>query len=117
MKKFSDSVSEFYKKQKDFGYLQSIDLRREFNENGCSDYSLHIVLCDYPYYEGNEKLLLTFLGVKNFKIGDLDGLVRQFINITDISDHQMEGIKYKVREEENGSFSFYCKTFEYEILS
>ena len=73
MKKFSDKISEFYKKQKDFTYLQSFNLSRDINENGCSDYSLNIVLCDYPYYEGNQKLLLTFLGVRNFKIGDLDG--------------------------------------------
>lgn len=117
MKNFSDVISEFYKKQKDFGYLQSIELSRDFNENGCTEYSLSIVLCDYPYHEGNQKLLLTFLGVKNLKFGDLDGLVKHFINITDVSDHQMEGIKYKVREDENDLFSFYCKTFQYEILS
>ncbi len=116
MKKFSDLVSEFYQKQKDFGYLQSINLSRDFNENGCSDYSLNIVLCSYPSYEGNQKLLLSFLGVRDFKIGDLDGLVKNFINITDISDQQMEGIKYRVKEDENGLFSFYCKSFGYETL-
>ena len=46
-----------------------------------------------------------------------DGLVKHYINITDVSDHQMEGIRYKVKEEENEVFSFYCRTFEYEILS
>ena len=117
MKKFSDVITEFNKKQKDFAFLKSINLSRDFNENGCSDYTLNIVLCDYPYYEGNQKLLLSFLGVRNFKTCELDGLVRHFINITDVSDHQMEGIKYKVREDENDLFSFYCKTFEFEILS
>ena len=29
--------------------------------------------------------------------GDIDGLVRNYINITDVSDHQIEGIKYKKR--------------------
>jgi hypothetical protein len=117
MKKFSDVISEFNNIQKDFAFLQSINLSRDFNENGCSEYSLNIVLSDYPYYEGNQKLLLTFFGVRNFNTGDLDGLVRHFIHITDVLDHQMEGIKYKVREDENDVFSFYCNTFEYEILS
>lgn len=117
MKKLSDVVAEFYKKQKDFAYLQSINLCRDFYENGCSDYFLYISLCDYPYYKGNQKLLLTFLGVRNFEIVDIDGLVKHFINITDVSDRQMEGIKYKVKEDENGLYSFYCKSFEYEILN
>lgn len=117
MKKSSDAVSEFYEKQKDFAYLQSINLSRCIHENGCSDYSLNIVLCDYPYYEGYEKLLLTFLGVKNIKIGDLDGLVKHLIIISDVSDRQMEDINYRVVEEENDAFCFYCKTFKCEILS
>jgi len=117
MKKFSNMVSEFSKKQNIFDFLQSINLSRDFNENGLSDYSLNIVLCKYPYYEGNQKLLLTFLGVRDFKLNHLDGLVKHYINITDVSDHQMEGIRYKVKEEENEVFSFYCRTFEYEILS
>ena len=117
MKKSSDAVTEFYEKQKDFAYLQSINLSRRIHENGCSDYTLNIVLCDYPYYEGHEKLLLTFLGVKNIKMGDLDGLVKHLIIISDVSDRQMEDIKYRVVEEENDAFCFYCKTFKCEILS
>ena len=117
MKKFSDVITGFNKIQKDFVFLQSINLSRDFNENGCSDYSLNIVLCDYPYYEGNQKLRLTFLGVRKFKTGISDGLVRHFVSIIDVSNHQMEGIKYKVIEDENDLFSFYCKTFKYEILN
>jgi|GEM_PF-1725684 len=107
--------SDFYDKQKEFAYLQSFLLRRNLNEVFCSDYILSIVLCGQPHKETDEIMLLTFSGVKDIKIGDLGGLVRLFIHVLDIADAQMEGITYKVSEEENGLFSFYCKEVEYEI--
>jgi hypothetical protein len=116
MKKPDELISDFYCKQKKFGYLQSINLYRNIDEDGCSEYSLNIILCDYPYYEGDKKLLLTFLGVRSFKIGDLDGMFKLLVNITDISENQMEKINYKVKEEENEVFSFYCETFKFEII-
>jgi hypothetical protein len=109
-------ISNFYQKQKEFGYLQSINLYRNINEGGCSEYSLNISLCGYPFYEGNQKLLLTFLGVRNFKIGDLEGLFKLILNITNVSEHQMEGINYRVKEDENELFSFYCEIFEFQII-
>ena len=116
MKKSNDLIFEFYQKQKEFGYLQSINLSRNIIEDGCSEYALNIILCDYPFYEGNQKLLLTFLGVRDFKIGNLEGLLKLLISITNMSENQMEGINYRVKEDENELFSFYCKTFEFEII-
>lgn len=115
MKKSNGLFSEFYQRQKEFGYLESINLSRNIKEDGCSDYSLNIVLKGYPFYEGDQTLILTFWGVRNLKIGDLDGLLKLLFSITDISESQMEGIKYRVKEDENELFSFYCKTFEFEI--
>ncbi len=63
MKKFSNMVSEFSKKQNIFVFLQSINLSRDFNVKGLSDYSLNIVLCKYPYYEGNPTGILDSKGL------------------------------------------------------
>lgn len=107
-------IANFYNKQNSFGYLQSINLSRSIDDIGCSEYFVCIILCSYPFYEGDRKLSLKFSGVKNLKVGDLDGLFKLTINVTDISERQMEGISYKVSEQENDLFSFYCDVFEYE---
>jgi hypothetical protein len=107
--------SDFYEMQKEFAYLHSFQLSRKMDEVFCSDYILRIVLCGQPYKETDKEMLLTFSGVKNLKIGDLGGMVRLFIHVLDIADSQMEGITYKVSEEENELFSFYCQKVEYEI--
>jgi len=114
MDKCNNITTEFDSIQNEFGYLLSLEFSREFNDLGCTEYTVNIVLCNYPDNR-NSKLLLRFSGVKNLKFGDLDGLVKNFISITDITSHQMEGIKYSVKEEENETFTFYCKSFSYDI--
>ncbi|MDQ2087481.1 hypothetical protein RBH29_13700 [Herbivorax sp. ANBcel31] len=116
MVKSNNLISKFYQKQKQYGYLKSIELSREINDNGSSAYSLKIILCGYPFYEGEEQLLLIFFGVRDFKASELDGLCKTFINITDRSNQQLEGIKYRVKEDENEMFSFTCKSFEFKII-
>lgn len=116
MKNSNRKISDFHHKQMDFGFIQSINFFRNINNDGCSEYSLNITLCGNPYYEGNQKLILNFLGVRDIKIGDLNGLFKSLIYITDISEDQMEGINYRVKEDEYQLFSFYCETFEYEII-
>jgi hypothetical protein len=116
MSRVIDTIYEFNQNQKRFGYLMSIEFAREFNEMDCTDYSVNIFLCDFPHSFGNPKMLLVFTGVRNLKFGDLDGLVKTFINITDISNHQIEGVKYSVKEAENETFSFCCKSFSCKVL-
>lgn len=115
MDKLNNSISEFNRIQNNFGYLLSFEVSRELYEVGCTDYSVDIYLCNYPK-DRNAKILLRFTGVKNLKFGDLDRLVKNFVSISDISTHQIEGVKYSVKEEENETFSFYCNTFCYEIV-
>jgi len=95
MGKFNNLISEFNRIQNEFGYLISVELKREFNEMGCTDYCLNAVLCNYPD-DRNAKLLLRFTGVRNLKFGNLDGLVKNFISIADISTYQIEGVNTKV---------------------
>ena len=115
MDRTNNNLAEFNSIQSEFGYLLSLEITRELNDLGCTEYTVNIILCNYPDHH-NSKLLLSFTGVKNLKLGDLDGLVKNFISITDITSHQLEGIQYSVKEEENETFAFYCKTFRYEVL-
>jgi hypothetical protein len=57
-----------------------------------------------------EDVTLKFSGVRLLKFGDLQTLSVAQIEVNDVSDHQLEGIKFNVTEEENGLFSFVCRS-------
>jgi len=105
-------MADFYAKQKKFKYLQSISLHKDNYDDGSSEYVVHITLSTYQ--SCNKKLEIKFSGVRNFKMGEIDGLFALFIDIADISKDQLENISYKVKEDENDLFSFYCKSFAFE---
>ena len=46
------------------------------------------------------------------KIKSLDSMNRLMIALHDVKDWQLEGIRYRVTEEENDAFSFNCEQYE-----
>ncbi|MBP1988685.1 hypothetical protein [Paenibacillus eucommiae] len=116
MSKYNEHISDFYQKQKLYSYLKEINVKRNLDGEVCSDYELIITLCEYPFYEGNKRLKLYYFGVVDLKVGNLDTIFRLDIGINDISNRQMEGVKYQVIENENLLFSFYCREFKFELL-
>lgn len=99
-----------------FGFLESLNLCREILSEGCSDYLLKIKMRTFPGKSDTHKLSLSFLGVRNLQLGNLEGLTNLFIEIRSIHEHQLEDLEYKVIESENEAFSFYCKDFEATII-
>ena len=99
-------IADFYQKQKKFCYLESVKLNRNINENGCSEYFIDVVLCDCPFYAGDNKLLINFEGVKDIQIGHVEGLLKLLITIVNVSESQLENIRFKVKEDENNQFTF-----------
>lgn len=95
-----------------FGFLESLNLYREIVSEGCSDYLLEIKMRTFPENPDTHKLHLSFLGVRNLRLGNLEGLTNLFIEIRSIHEHQLEDLEYKVVESENEAFSFYCKDFK-----
>jgi hypothetical protein len=83
-----------------------------------ADYSLNIVLCSDPPSEEKGGLLLRFGNVRDFEIGHFSFWlhISPWIEITDISSHQLEGIYFQVTEDEHRMFTFYSKTFEFEVI-
>jgi hypothetical protein len=116
MKELDILMSEYYQIQKRFCFLESIKLSRDIGENNCAEYSVEIVLCNLPFYEGDNKLLLSFYGAKDIKIGRIEGLLDLLITIVDVSESQLEKIRFKVKEDENEQFSFYCDSFEFKMI-
>jgi hypothetical protein len=62
--------------------------------------------------EDQEGILLTFTGVLNLKIYDLNMTQRVLWQIEDVSACSLENINYKVRDYENELFSLECKDIE-----
>jgi hypothetical protein len=62
-----------------------------------------------------KRLQLDFTGVRDLKIGSLDGLMRYAIDIRSIAERQLEGLSYRVVEEEWGLVSFACADFAVKI--
>jgi hypothetical protein len=98
-----------------FRFLQSLDLRRSFSDECASSYELTVVLAEAAQANA-PRLSLSFTGVVNLKIGDLNGLIGHLIEIRSIADRGLDGLGFCVVEEENGGFSFECKSFSGEVL-
>jgi hypothetical protein len=58
---------------------------------------------------------LEFWGVRNLKVNSFDGLMRYGIDIRSISEDQLEGLKYRVTENEHALLSFVCDAFSAEV--
>ena len=111
----NELINDFYRKRKECVYLQSLHFYRDPDEDICSKCHLDIVL---RYQEDSEpKLLIHFTDVVDYKSANVCSLMGFEISITDISDHQWEGIKYRVLEYENELLSFYCNSFEVTLCS
>jgi hypothetical protein len=60
----------------------------------------------------NDETILKFRGVRSLKIAEDQMLSFVQIELYDVSEHQLEWVKFKVVEEENSLFSFLCAKCE-----
>lgn len=113
------NMDELYKLINKTGYIESFSFSREMGEYSSKGDSLTMVLCDYPYKSGKDKLEIIFYNVQDIRIYNINDvflvLTSVLLKIEDISDRQLERINYQVGELED-MFSFVCEDFEYRIL-
>lgn len=103
----------FYKLQREFHVIQEFELKRDVQFNYVYKYCLKICACDFK--NTPQRLVIEFDGVSGLIVGDLNGAGGMYINIYDLSNEQTEDIKYKVHEEEENLFSFYCNSFSFKV--
>ena len=109
----STLIDDFYRMHRGFGYLQSINLYRD-KEDIYSKCYLDVILCKLE--QSKQRMFIHFSGVARFESSNLDSLNMSTITIVDMSANQWEDINYKVKEDEDELFSFYCKDFEYKLI-
>ena len=110
-------ISELYEKKKGFSYLRAIHVYWDTCEDEYSKLHVDMVLCDYPFDKSNSEFKIKFTDVKDLKLGRMNNICTLLLDIYDISSHQMEDINFRVTEEEENLFSFYCKSFAFEVIS
>lgn len=111
-----DKINEIYELIKKSGYIQSINIEREMAEESTKEYNVTLVVSTCPFYEGETRVKFTFLNVDNFKLGNINNFYKIFLQIEDVSDRQLEEIRYLVQEIEYNMISFACWDIAYEIL-
>ena len=104
-----DKIEYIYDKQKDYGYIKSIEIHREIDKEECSKFNVKVALVKFPCQDADDLFEITFERVSNLKIGDIENLFKVFMQITFIGDYQREDENYIVTESENDLFSFSCK--------
>ncbi|MCK6503022.1 hypothetical protein L6R53_06445 [Myxococcota bacterium] len=98
-----------------FRFLESMVLDRRLCEHAAEPYNLTLTLVDEPTASSN-RACFRFYGVFGLKVGDIDGLKGLLFEVRDVSDRQMEGLRYRVIDAENGCIVFYCLDFSFEVL-
>ena len=104
-----DKIEYIYDKQKDYGYIKSIEIHRKIDKEECSKFNVKLTLVELPCRDADFYFEITFERVSNLKIGDIENLFKVFMQITFIGDYQREDENYIVTESENDLFSFSCK--------
>jgi hypothetical protein len=111
MAKSDALVEQYYAlKPADFGFLECLELRQAVQPENWAGFNLTLVLraSTLPNAKG---LRLAFKGVRDLRIGTVQGLVRYLLEIRAVHEQQMEDRSYKVVESEYNAFAFFCRTF------
>jgi hypothetical protein len=111
-KKINDFIAL---KPRYFKFLKSISLTRDVSQESCSRYDVEIVLSQL---EGSDhQLRIKFKNAFDIKLNRLEGLLGLLVDIEDVSNMQIEGGKFRVVEQEEQVFSFYCEDFFTELVT
>lgn len=94
--------------QRKYPFLERFELTRTVESSRCSDYVLTLVLGQALPTAGGRHLRLVFTGVRDLHLGRLEGFCHLQIEVRSVRDHQLEDLRYRVVEEEEQSFAFYC---------
>ena len=85
----TEKLDEIYELIRETGYIQSLNMYREMDDNSTKEYNLILVISTCPYYEGDTKIKLMFHNVQEFKLGNSEILPNWIYEQTLILHHQL----------------------------
>jgi hypothetical protein len=95
-----------------YGFVENIELSRHVRGNQADDYLVKVIL---RVADSDDRIRMEFRGAREIQFGRLEGLVASMISIIDVSDRQLEGLRYRVTDQEHGVISLYCASFSAEV--
>ncbi|WP_086930520.1 hypothetical protein [Agarilytica rhodophyticola] len=111
-----NNIEEFLAlKPRHYRFLKSINLKRNISEDNCSLYEVEIVLSNLGDSAPTD-LLVRCTNAFDIKIASVEGMPGLFVDIEDVRIQQLEDGAYRIAEQEEGAFSFYCEEFFAELI-
>lgn len=111
-----EEKSKLYEMVKATGYIESLNLSRLLEEKSSKEYNITLILSTCPYDEDDLRVELKFNEVKDFKIGNINNFYKVFIEVNDISDRQLENIRYVAEDVEHGTIFVQCNEIQYKYI-
>ncbi len=108
--------NKLYEMVKATGYIEALTLSRSMEEKSAKEYNITLILSTCPYVENDLRVELKFNGVEDFKIGNINNFYKLFIEVSDISDRQLENIRYIAEDVEHGAIFVQCNEIQYKYI-
>lgn len=100
-----------------FDILDRFDLSQHYFPDQRHELSLELWLRMYENeYDDPRRLRLSFAGVRSLRTTFQGFMLLPRIDIRSIRDYQWEYLKYEVKDAENDTFSFFCRSFHAQIV-
>lgn len=97
-----------------YRFLKALIINRKIDTDEYTKYDIELILCKSSSNE-NEYIKIRCINSFDIKVGNIEGMLGLLVDIEDIKHRQLEGARYKIVEQEEGAFSFYCEDFFAEI--
>ena len=101
-------------KRTQFRVLKRFLVEKAPISGGGVDCNVEVIVIESLNEQG-AKLCMKFTGCTDLEVGNFNVTACPLIAVYDISDHGLEGISYRVVEEENAYFSLNCRDFDFHI--
>ncbi|WP_251208400.1 hypothetical protein [Acetatifactor aquisgranensis] len=108
--------SKLYEMVRATGYIETLNLSRSMEEKSAKEYNITLVLSACPYEKDDLRVELKFNEVTDFKIGNINNFYKIFIEVSDMSDCQLEGIRYIAEDVEHGTIFVQCNEIQYKYI-
>lgn len=99
-----------------YRFLKSINFNRIISTEKYYRYDVNLVLSKGSTKD-DEDIRIQCTNVFDIKVGNIEGLPGLLVEIEDIRERQMENGNYRVVEQEESAFSFYCEEFFVDLIS
>ncbi len=99
-----------------YRFLKKIGFSRSVDEQGCTRYDVEMIVSNIRD-NGVSDLKMRCLGATSISIGNIESMAGMLLDIEDISTYQLEGVRYRITEQEENTFSFDCSDFYIELIA